>query len=432
MDIAIVTGASSALGLAISRRLIEMGFRVYGLGGDYSDCRLQNVNFKPQSCELSDPAAVEGAARSILEKEKGVCLLINNAKTFGNRTFAEMSTAEMEVILRVNLLTPLVLAKVLGSSLQELQGCIIQLGAPSVESTRGGAIGAASEGGLKWMSESLFAHLRTAGVRVCHLSPEPNRLAEVRGQVRAGARTTASIDPEAVAQAVEQIVHSPFGNTVTEMVLRPLRTREPEVDPVLRLPYPEPKPVPYTVPREMIEAEEQLEEEEYRQKAQEKRQRRRQRSRPEPSESKDTAKTASADRPAAKRHPKASPAGKATTPPADSPEEKTGGEAPRRRRRKPRPPMETVGFTDRVPPKADAEKSPTVANEKPDESKPVKKAAKKAARKAAKKATKKAPSKKVAAKTATKVPAKKAAKKAARKAAKKATRKTAKKKKAVE
>ena len=83
MDIAIVTGASSSLGLAISRRLMQLGFRVYGLGGEYKDCPLQNVNFKPVNCDLADPVAIDAACKRILEKEKGIYVLINNAKFFG-------------------------------------------------------------------------------------------------------------------------------------------------------------------------------------------------------------------------------------------------------------------------------------------------------------------------------------------------------------
>ncbi|HKJ89871.1 MAG TPA: hypothetical protein VJ960_01975, partial [Oceanipulchritudo sp.] len=124
-------------------------------------------------------------------------------------------------------------------------------------------MGAASSGGLKWMGEALFEEMREHGVKVSHLSPEPNRYREGRLSARPGARTEAAIDPEAVAQAIEQILQSQFGNIITELVLRPLRVSEPDQDPVVRLPYPEPKPVPYTVPREMIEAEEQLEDEEF-------------------------------------------------------------------------------------------------------------------------------------------------------------------------
>ena len=127
MDIAIVTGASSSLGLAISRRLIQLGFRVYGLGGDYADCPLNNVNFRPVSCDLADPTAVEAACRKILDTEKGVFLVVNNAKYFGRNPFMQMESAEIERILRINLLCPLIMIKTLGESIKNLQGYLVNV-----------------------------------------------------------------------------------------------------------------------------------------------------------------------------------------------------------------------------------------------------------------------------------------------------------------
>lgn len=452
MDIAIVTGASSSLGLAISKRLIQLGFRVYGLGGDYSDCPLNNVNFKPMGCDLADPEAVEEACRSIVEREKGVYVLVNNAKYFGRALFPEMDNAEMERILRINLLCPLVLSRTLAEPLMTLQGYIINLGTPYAETSRGGPVGAAASGGLKWMGEVLFHDLRHHGVRVCHISPEPNRGRDPRGIVRPGARAEAVIDPDAVAQAIEQILQSPFGNTVTEMIMRPLRVKEVDHDPVVRLPYPEPKPVPYTVPREMIEAEEKLEvEQDEKELEREKRQRRRGRQggRKEREEDKPQAASGKQDeKPQAKAERKAlteKGRGKRPSPPADSKPEKEPGpahakpetekpSAPQphpeqqakpapddrpsrhRRRRKPRPPKIEVGF--HLPPRDEPplEKAPEEKAKEPvdpeKEVTPVKKTTRKVAKKAAKKATKKA------ARKATRKAAKKATKKAARKAVK--------------
>jgi NAD(P)-dependent dehydrogenase (short-subunit alcohol dehydrogenase family) len=424
MDIAIVTGASSSLGLAISKRLIQLGFRVYGLGGDYTNCPLNNVNFKPMACDLADPDAVEASCRQILEKEKGVYVLVHNAKYFGRNAFPEMDNQEMERILRINLLCPLVLSRTLAESLMTLQGYIIQLGSPYAETARGGPAGAAASGGLKWMGEVLFQDLRGHGVRVCHISPEPNRGRDPRTVVRPGARLEASIDPDAVAQAVEQILQSPFGNIVTEMIMRPLRVSEPAHDPVIRLPYPEPKPVPYTVPREMIEAEEQLEDEEIEKNQQRrKRQRSRGKKRDESGQEEDS-KPVQADSRKSGQKPSEKPSDKKHKPDrGDSrrdpqPEEKKtqdpkpdvqpeGDKAERsgrrrRGRRKPKPPMTTVGFLDRKQPDPPQSESPAKkpSEEKSPESdapqKPARKAAKKAVKKTARKTAKKArPAKKV-------------------------------------
>lgn len=432
MDIAIVTGASSSLGLAISRRLIQLGFRVYGLGGDYTDCSLQNVNFRPMTCNLADPEAVESSARRILEKEKGVYVLINNAKFFGTRSFWEMTSEEMTRVLHINLLCPLVLARLFGESLCQLQGFVIQLGALNVESSRGGPAGAAASGGLKWMSELLFQDLRDKGVKVCQLSPEPNRGRDPRTLGRPRGKLEASIDAEAVALAVEQILQNPYGNVVTELVLRPLRTVETDREPVIQLPYPDPKPVPYTVPRELIEAEEQLEEEalDDEEQAEQRKKRKRRRGR-----RKEDAAAEDAEAPKAPEEtPAASPAKHRSEPtqpvPASgesSPPEPSDSRSGQRRksRRKPKPQKIEVGFHKPAPASASApaEQPTAPASARPAEeparteaapatTEPAKKAVRKAAKKAARKTTKKAV-RKATKKAAKKAPRKRAAKKAA-------------------
>jgi NAD(P)-dependent dehydrogenase (short-subunit alcohol dehydrogenase family) len=416
MDIAIVTGASSSLGLAISRRLIQLGFRVYGLGGDYKDCALNNVNFRPVPCDLADPGEVESACLKILESEKGIFLVINNAKYFGRQPFLEMDPAEIERILRINLLCPLVLVKTLGESLKELQGYIIQLGATHAETGRGGAAGAAASGGLKWMSDILFQELRGHGVKVCHLSPEPNRGQDLPRKSRPGARPEAVIDPEAVAQAVEQILQSPFGNVVTEMILRPLRIDEPEQDPVREIPYPEPQPIPYTVPREYIEAEDQLEEEDWQKEQQAKRERNRAKKTAKKAVKKAAKKAVKSKEPEREKA-KPTATNDSSTP---SPDEGTETEKPRRRsRRKPRPPRVEVGFLDKAgkPPPEDKATTEKVARKQP------RKQARKRTRSGNKPAARdnSTPDKEGKSKETAdrKDPAKKAVKKAARKAARK-------------
>lgn len=455
MDIAIVTGASSSLGVAISSRLIDLGFRVYGLGGDYKNCSLNNSNFKPLACDLTDAKAIEAACQSILAKEKGVSLVVNNAKFFGRRPFREMDVAEMEAILKINLLAPLVLVKCLTETLRSLQGTLIQIGPISSQTSSAGAAGAAAAGGLKWMGEALFHELRDAGIKVCHLAPEPNRQRDVSvGNFGQPGRKESVIDPEAIANAVEQLLQNPYGNTITEMVIRPLRTHERTEPAVVRLPRPEQQPIPYTVPREFIEAEDQLEEEEWLEKNREKRRRRderkqqRQNSSKQAEEPSDSKPTVPAQQQSA-TEPKTDSAPSPHTDPAPLPDtapqrvaavSAAGSADPAKRRktrRKPKPPMEKVGFLDRVPPAASAPTKPAAVPAELNKATAQTEDAKKVATK--KVATKKVAAKKVAVK---KVAVKKAvakvtadsvaekeepAKKAATKAAKKATKTVAKK-----
>lgn len=262
MDIAVVTGASSGLGLAISRRLLDIGFRVYGLGGNYNDLPFNNVDFRPISCDLADPAQVELRAREILETEKAVSVLVNNAKYFPPDWLGDGAPAEFSRCLNINLLAPLVLVRYFMEGLQRGQGCVINISPSSPETSRGGPIGAASAGGLRWAQEVLFQQMRESGVSVSTVSPEPNRWRPEDAPPAAKDRPQSAIDPNAVADAVSMIVQGGRANVVTEVVLRPERLVERSIPPVREIPYPKPKPIPYTVPRELIEAEERLEREE--------------------------------------------------------------------------------------------------------------------------------------------------------------------------
>ncbi len=262
MDIAVVTGASSGLGLAISRRLIDLGFRVYGLGGNYTESTLSNVDFRPMPCDLADPAHVEAKIKEILEQERAITVLVNNAKYYPPDDFARGAPVEFSRSLNINLLCPLILARWCMDGLRNTRGCIINISAATPETSRGGPVGACAAGGLRWMQESLFQQLREDGVAVSTIHPEPNRWRPQDAPPPNGDRPQSVIDPVAVAEAVASILHHGRSNVITEVVIRPERLAERIIPPVRELPYPKPKPIPYTVPREQIEAEERADREE--------------------------------------------------------------------------------------------------------------------------------------------------------------------------
>jgi NAD(P)-dependent dehydrogenase (short-subunit alcohol dehydrogenase family) len=250
MDIAIVTGAGSGLGLAITRKLIELGLRVYGLGGQYDDARFDHEFFVPMPCNMGDMGDVRAKVAEILKREgDNVYVLVNNAKLYQHKSFEETSDEEMEAALKVNLLSPLVITRMTLPSLTRLGGFVINIVANTAENSRGGAMGAATAGGLRWMGEALFDQLRENGVKVSNVFPQTNKW-RPDGSTPAQQRPQSAIDIDAVAEAVGSIVLNRFNNVVTDLVIRPQRLAEKPTPAPYNVPYPKPKPLPKTAPRE--------------------------------------------------------------------------------------------------------------------------------------------------------------------------------------
>ena len=75
MKKAIVTGASSGIGLAIANKLVELGYEVHGFGRDFS--KSANTNFVKYEFNLLDSSTLFDTIAKIDQGD--VALLVNNA-----------------------------------------------------------------------------------------------------------------------------------------------------------------------------------------------------------------------------------------------------------------------------------------------------------------------------------------------------------------
>lgn len=238
MDIAIVTGAASGVGLAIARKLIETGFRVYGLGGNYAECPFNHNDFIPLNCNLADPHEVETQAAVVLEREGNVLVVVNNAKVYSARPFSDISGNDIDTIVRINLLTPLLLTRAVLPSLVRLAGHVINIAPDAAGNARGGVTGAATGGGLRWMGQALFEELRESGVKVTTLFPFANTDRPDDAGKPDPRQPQSVIDPEMIARAVQNVVTHRDGNVITELVIRPQRLKERPLPEAYEVPYP--------------------------------------------------------------------------------------------------------------------------------------------------------------------------------------------------
>jgi uncharacterized protein len=180
--VVLVTGASAGIGRAVARELARQGYRRLVLTARRGD-RLEQLadELRPLGAEvetivadLEDPAAPERIVAGALGRFGGLDVLVNNAG-FGLPTvFSEADPDDLRRQLEVNLLAPLLLARLALPSLIERRGTLINVGSAItyLPNSGLGAYGAA-KAGLGYWNDALRTELRHKGVKVCLVEPGP-------------------------------------------------------------------------------------------------------------------------------------------------------------------------------------------------------------------------------------------------------------------
>ena len=220
---AVVTGASSGIGLAICRTLGRLGYEVYGIGRDFRQEPLwQQPGYHPLVCDLLD-AEQRGACIREIRSAGGAGLLVNNAGAGYYGLHEELNPEKIQEMMRINLEVPLILTQQLLRQLKKNKGAVINIASVTAnQSSPHGCAYGASKAGLAGFSRSLFDEARKYGVRVTAIYPDMTRTDLYRNaDFREGEEEASYLLPEDVAGAVEFILGQREGVVVTELTLRP-------------------------------------------------------------------------------------------------------------------------------------------------------------------------------------------------------------------
>lgn len=227
MDVALVTGASSGIGLAIAARLAEMGYEVYGYARDHGKSTYRHARFKPVDCDVTDTPALLERTGELLEETGGLKVLVNNAGVGYFGPHAAMAPERIERMVRTNLVAPMVLTRAVLRHLEASKGYVVNIA--STAALNPGPFGAAygaTKAGLHQFGQALFSEVRKSGVRVVTLYPDMTRTPFYDGaDFEPGGEPDAHITPECVADAVAQAVDQREGTVITQIVIRPQRTQ---------------------------------------------------------------------------------------------------------------------------------------------------------------------------------------------------------------
>jgi len=223
MDIALVTGADAGPGLAIARRLIGMGCRVYALATQFARNPFPHDDFIPLTCDLANPEAVTKAAEDVLAREGQVNFVVHAARRVATPLFDSPVSALAERV-NVGLLAPLALVRATLPLLRKTQGHFLVLCWNGEGAAPGGPVTAAIEGGLHHFADELFEEMRSDGVRVTTLYARPN--AETSPEAAMALDPQSAVNPELVADAVEQLLRQRPSNVISTLIIRPAAATE--------------------------------------------------------------------------------------------------------------------------------------------------------------------------------------------------------------
>jgi 3-oxoacyl-[acyl-carrier protein] reductase len=227
--VALVTGASRGIGLAIARRLGQMGARVSVCGRDRERLHRAASSLRGEGIEtLAVQADVERAVQvsALVEKtqqELGpIDILVNNAGIGLFGAFHEFGEGDWDSVLDTNLKSVFLLCRAVAPEMIRRQtGHIINISSLAGKNTfAGGAIYCASKWGLMGLTGGMAEDLRGYGIRVSAICPG-SVATEFAGH---GGKDPAKVlQPEDVAHTVAALVTQSAGSFISEVHIRPTR-----------------------------------------------------------------------------------------------------------------------------------------------------------------------------------------------------------------
>jgi len=223
--VAVVTGASRGIGLAIAQGLADAGCQV-ALAARFRDARqIREIQRKlsafAQSCDIRDERSVSAFFAAVNERFGRVDVLVNNAGIGGpSRKVAQLSADDWRDIIETNL-TGMFLATRAALPLMKRGASIVNNLSVSAKGVFPGMSAYnASKHGAAGFTNTLREELRQKGIRVIGLYPGATDTA-IWEQFWPQAPRRHMMSPETIARAVVFALSLPPEATVEELVIAP-------------------------------------------------------------------------------------------------------------------------------------------------------------------------------------------------------------------
>ncbi|RWE17860.1 MAG: SDR family oxidoreductase [Mesorhizobium sp.] len=165
-QVALVTGGRSGIGLATARRLRNEGARVF------TAQRGEDREFEAITVDFTAPAEAAHAIKAVVQRAGRLDVLVNNAGVMQEALVEDMSLADWERTIAVNLTTPFMLIKAAMPHLRSAGGTIVNVGSiEGLGSNPKHAAYCASKAGLHGLTRAVAIDHGAEGVRCNAVAP---------------------------------------------------------------------------------------------------------------------------------------------------------------------------------------------------------------------------------------------------------------------
>ena len=221
----LVTGASSGIGRAVARNLLQQGHTVIGVSRDCRKFTRQMDNFSSVQLDLSQINDLPQKIRELQQTFPEIDAVVFSAGMGQFGSVEEFSYPQIEALMTINFTSQVFLTKALLPALKrKASSDLIFIGSEAaLKGSRKGAVYCASKFALRGFTQALREECSKSNVRVCLINPGMVRTAFFEHLTfEPGDDESNTILPEDVAHAVSYVLGSRSQIVIDEINLSPL------------------------------------------------------------------------------------------------------------------------------------------------------------------------------------------------------------------